>query len=146
MSSAGGQTISRQRVTKKQEQAQRIRNAIQQLQDMIQPGDTISTVLKSRAKSGMYRHIAVIVKDRNISGLVSSAVDSRWHDDDSVGMSGCGMDIGFAVVYALSDALFPQGFVCVGNRCPSNDHSNGDRDYTPHHHISGGYALRQRWL
>lgn len=50
--------------------------------------------------------------------------------------------------------------------CPSNDHSNGDRDYTPHYdgtprtsaevgkdlkpykhyHQDGGYALRQRWL
>lgn len=31
-------------------------------------------------------------------------------------------------------------------RCPSNDHSNGDRDYTQHHHSSGGYALSHRWL
>ncbi len=23
---------------------------------------------------------------------------------------------------------------------------NGDRDYTPHHHNSGGYALIHRWL
>jgi hypothetical protein len=34
----------------------------------------------------------------------------------------------------------------VGLRCPSNDHSNGDRDYSPHHHGSGGYAVSHRWL
>jgi hypothetical protein len=82
------------------------------------------------------------------------------------------MDMGFHLVYTLSYALYPQGFGCVGERCPSNDHSNGDRDYTPHGcydengaledrepgpgelrdgcrrhwHRDGGYALTQRWL
>lgn len=37
-------------------------------------------------------------------------------------------------------------FECIGHGCPSNDHCNGDRDYTPHHHNSGGYALKHRWL
>lgn len=79
-------------LTKKQEQAQRVRNAIQQLQDMIKPGDTVLTVLKSRSSSGMYRHIAVVFKDRNISGLVATADERKWHDDDSVGASGCGSE------------------------------------------------------
>ena len=82
------------------------------------------------------------------------------------------MDMGFHLVYSLSYALWPDGFGCVGAGCPSNDHSNGDRDYTPHGptdangdpedrdpgpgeardglvrhwHRDGGYALRQRWL
>jgi len=43
-------------------------------------------------------------------------------------------------------ALFSGGFTCPGKDCPSNDHSNGDRDYTPHMHTDPGYALRQRWL
>ena len=54
--------------------------------------------------------------------------------------------MGFAVIYELSQALFPKGFECIGEKCPSNDHSNGDRDYTPHHHNSGGYALKHRWM
>jgi hypothetical protein len=54
----------------------------------------------------------------------------------------------------LSYALYPKGFTCLGDggehrrqRCPANDHSNGDRDYSPHQHPqAGGYALRQEWL
>lgn len=65
---------------------------------------------------------------------------------DATRNAGCGMDVGFSLVYNLGWVLFPNGFECVGERCPSNDHSNGDRDYSPHHHSDGGYALRQRWL
>jgi hypothetical protein len=61
-------------------------------------------------------------------------------------MGGCGMDMGFAAVYGLSYALFGKGFECTGPNCPANDHSNGDRDYTPHMHSDGGYALKHRWL
>jgi hypothetical protein len=46
------------------------------------------------------------------------------------------------VVYELAAALFPGGFRCTGEQCPSNEHTNGDRDYSPHHHQSGGYAFR----
>lgn len=76
------------------------------------------------------------------------------------------MDMGFWAVYQLSYGLFKGGFGCIGEGCPSNDHSNGDRDYTPHMseadrmgadgelcnchkdhmHNDGGYALKQRWL
>lgn len=45
------------------------------------------------------------------------------------------------------------GFECIGQNedrsksCPSNDHVNGDRNYSPDHiHSDGGYALRHRWL
>jgi hypothetical protein len=53
------------------------------------------------------------------------------------------MDMGFHVVYNLSSALYRGGFGCIGDkpvRCPSNDHSNGDRDYTPHMHVVSGPA------
>ena len=52
--------------------------------------------------------------------------------------------------------LFPDGMLCLGDggdnrstRCPANDHSNGDRDYTVGHQHSkgsGAYALRHRWI
>lgn len=61
-------------------------------------------------------------------------------------MGGVGMDMGFALVHELSYSLWPNGFECTGQRCPSSDHANGDRNYEPHHHASGGYALRQEWL
>lgn len=40
--------------------------------------------------------------------------------------------MGFHVVYGLARTLWPDGYGCIGEHCPSNDHSNGDRDYTPH--------------
>lgn len=44
-------------------------------------------------------------------------------------MNGCGMDMGFHLVYSLSRVLFSPkqgGFEClgIGHYCPSNDHSN----------------------
>ena len=76
-------------------------------------------------------------------------------------MGGCGMDMGFALVYNLSSALYPNGFPCTGStgytktyrkakqpRCTSNHHSNGDSVYQKGklHEGGGGYALNQTWL
>lgn len=133
------------RLTKKQEKAQVCRDAIEHLQKVLKPGDTVKTVLKKCSSSGMSRRIALVFQDENISGWVAQATDRTWADDGSVKIGGCGMDMGFALVYELSAVLFPL-FECIGEQCPSNDHSNGDRDYTPHLHSDGGYALRQRWL
>ena len=67
---------------------------------------------------------------------------------DGLKVSGAGMDMGFWLVYTLSRALWPDGYACIGEGCPANDHSNGLREYTAgkHQHSDGGYALRQRWL
>ena len=95
-----------------------------------------------------------------VARLLGWSFDRR---NDGVKVNGCGMDMGFHLVYSLSYVLFPQGVGCIGAGCLSNDHSNGDRDYTPHGngmtphlrevivgadhwHRDGGYALRQRWL
>ena len=65
-------------------------------------------------------------------------------------VSGCGMDMGFHVVYSLSRSLWPNGFRCSGEkrRCGSNDHSNSPypkRDGRTKH-SDGGYALDHQWL
>jgi hypothetical protein len=51
--------------------------------------------------------------------------------------------MGFAAVYELSSMLYPNGFNCLGNRCPANDHFNR---VDVKHHRDGGYALRHEWL
>jgi hypothetical protein len=82
-----------------------------------------------------------------ISRLVGKAIGERFNDKrECLSVSGCGMDMGFHVVYSLSRTLFKDNFECIGKSCPSNDHSNGDRDYTPHQHSDGGYALRHKWV
>lgn len=140
--------------------------AIEKLHEILKPGDTVHTVVTHVARSGMSRSIrAIVVKDNepiDISWLVARLGIGRMdRDNGGVRMTGAGMDMGFALVYDLSYHLFPGGFGCIGERCPSNDHSNGDRDYTPHMngapntftpgyvghwHRDGGYALRHRWL
>lgn len=90
----------------------------------------------------------------------------KYVQDAGLAVSGCGMDMGFHVVSTLSAILFPDGFGCIGRPegdavmnangervwCPSNDHTNGDRDYRlyrqgrRHWHSSGDYALVHRWL
>lgn len=127
---------------------------------MIKPGDTVYTILRSRSRSGMSRQIGVVVPTKNgndffhpnyaTATLIGAKVNKNG---DGVTVSGCGMDMGFHIVYNLGRALFPDGFGCVGDgssehecsegaaceehrsrapSCPANDHSNGDRDYTPH--------------
>ena len=123
--------------------------AIERLREWLSPGDTVYTNVIHVSRSGMSRNIKVYTFQNNeplyLSYNVAQALG--WgKPDDFVKVGGCGMDMGFHLVYELSATLFPDGFDCSGQRCSSNDHSNGDRDYTPHHHRDGGYALRQRWL
>lgn len=125
--------------------------AIARLREWLKPGDTVHTILRHVSRSGMSRAISLVaiapdggIKDLDASVAIALNMPRSKHDGLTVG--GCGMDMGFSVVYNLSSALFRDGFECVGERCPSNDHNNGDRDHTPHHHSSGGYALRHSWL
>ena len=129
--------------------------AIGQLREMLKPGDTVYCTLRNVSRSGMSRQIDFYanpydsVTGRNefrcISGLVADALDYPTTERGALKVGGCGMDMGFAVVYNLSRALYPDGFKCIGTkkRCPSNDHSNREHNK---HHKDGGYALRHSWM
>lgn len=127
------------------------------LREILKPGDTVHTILRNVSRSGMNRRISCVTSDmRDITFHVARALDeptknrAGYVQDAGISQSGCGMDMGFNLIYNLASVLFPDGYMCIGrdenHRCPSNDHSNGDRDYTPHMHRSGGYALNQRWV
>jgi hypothetical protein len=131
--------------------------AIDRLKVWIKPGDTVHTQVRHVSRSGMQRVIQVVKidckpdsKEPDILYLgynVADALDMRYdREREGVKIGGCGMDMGFAIVYDLSRVLFADGFDCIGEGCPANDHNNGDRDYTPHRHSDPGYALKQRWL
>lgn len=151
--------------------------AIARLHELVKPGDTLYTVLCQVARSGMSRRIDVYKIDGStpfwLSALAAKSIGMPFdYDKQGVRMQGCGTDMGFELVYNTSQALFPKGFGCIGQGCPSSDHSTVDRDYTPHGprdeqsnpedrepgpgeakdglvrhwHTDGGYALRQRWL
>lgn len=129
----------------------------------VRPGDTIYTILRHRSRSGMMRRISPVFIDREGNTFHFDHAAAvllglpKTGGGDGIKMNGCGMDMGFHLVYELSHALFPKGAGCIGEGCPSNDHSNGDRDFTPHKveglkpyadhwHRDGGYMLRHRWL
>ena len=126
--------------------------AVERLRGWLKPGDTVFTILRHVSRSGMTRHIGVVMLregvDLHPNYAIAAVCDYRLNKNgDGLVVGGCGMDMGFALVYDLSRVLFPDGFDCTGEGCPSNDHSNGDRDYSPHRHTGdGGYALKQRWL
>ena len=159
--------------------------ALARLHDWIKPGDTVYTILRHRSRSGMSREIGVVLLmepllvdpqhggrapvDIHPNHAVATVLGERLGKRDGVVVGGGGMDMGFHLVYSLSSTLYPDGFGCIGERCTSNDHSNGDRSYIPHAcslngphtdtikhgedsrhtchwHRDGGYALRQRWL
>ena len=145
-------------MTKSDREKQEAREA---LLKWLKPGDTVYTLLDHVSRSGMMRHIRVVVpytRDDGSTDFIhpnhsaARLLGVSQAAGDGLKMTGCGMDMGFQLVYLISHYLFPDGFGCVGKGCPSNDHSNGDRDHRkhskrrPHWHKSGGYALRHRWL
>jgi len=132
--------------------------AVTKLREWIKPGDTVYTILRHVSRSGMRREIGVVLlKDDHDRGnathqgiadlhpnyLVAKALGDRIGKNDGIITDGCGMDMGFHLVYNLSRTMFPDGFDCIGDHCPSNDHSNRENNA---HHSDGGYALRHRWL
>lgn len=150
--------MTKRTTTEKQE-------AIEQLREWIKPGDTIYTILETVSRSGMSRVVRVLLPLRtegetpgipakidfihpNYSVSKACGYRLKTGSRDGLVIGGCGFDAGFEVAYSIARALWPDGFSCIGEGCPSNDHSNGDRNYTPGHcvHSDGGYALRHRWL
>lgn len=130
--------------------------AIERLREILKPGDTVHTILRHVSRSGMQRSISCIILDKDgpheIDWLVRQAMGEKIdRTNGGIKVGGCGMDMGFHLVYSLSRTLFRNGFRCAGEkrRCPSNDHSN--TPYPPRKggrmkHSDGGYALNHRWL
>lgn len=132
--------------------------SITRLRELLRPGDTLTTVLRHRSSSGMYRAIDVYkfrcergtVERSWLSYHIARALSgARWDDrHEAVGVTGAGMDMGFHIVHSLGYVLWPDGYRCTGKGCPSNDHRNGPH-YKPdgrRKHASGGYALSHEWL
>lgn len=127
-------------------------DATNKLREMFPPGSTVYTILRHVSRSGMQRSISIVGKWEdgrlgNVDWLAARALGYRLdRDRGGLKVSGCGMDMGFHLVYSLSRVLWHGNFECIGQGCSSNDHSNGDRDRSPHQHSDGGYALRHCWL
>jgi hypothetical protein len=114
------------------------------LRKWLKPGDTVYTILESRAASGMSRWIRVLIPYVNETGeigfihpnyAVSIVLNLRRDGNhEGVMMQGCGMDMGYEIVYRLGKALWPEG----------TPEPHGSRNGSPD--SDGGYALKHRWL
>lgn len=145
--------------------------AIAQLREWLKPGDTVYTILRNVSRSGMSREIGVaIMRDGSMlhpNYSVSKALDYRTGKRDGIIMGGCGMDMGFALVYNLGRTLWPEGFGVESTKEARKGHTvrplspeaakkfqedphgykfrgrNGD---TSGWDTDGGYALKHEWL
>lgn len=97
---------------------------------MLKHGDTVYTVLRHVSASGMSRRIDLYTMRDNrpqyLSGYASALIGWKLHDKGGIVVGGCGMDMGFHLVYTLSAILF-------------KDNPLKDRGYS-------GYELRHEWL
>lgn len=105
--------------------------ACAELRETLKPGTTVYTVLRHVSRSGMSRNIDVYVMEgnepRRITWSVAKAADLTYdRKAEAIKIGGCGIDMGFHIVYNLSRSLYSNGtpFKCIGTDCPSNDHSN----------------------
>ena len=113
--------------------------AIRQLKENIRPNDTLYTQLEHVTKSGMTRFIKVRqIKDDypfDWTYIAAKALDWKYSDRYyAIKVGGCGMDMGFHLIYSLGQVLWPDGTPEPHGR------RNGEPD------SCGGYAIKQRWL
>tara|TARA_Y100001938_G_C7761811_1_gene268944 strand:- start:52 stop:360 length:309 start_codon:yes stop_codon:yes gene_type:complete len=87
-----------------------------QLKKLFPKGSTAFTLVTKVAPSGMSRHILVTGSGRkghvqNVSWYIAEFLDYKYKPDTrSVFVGGCGMDMGFHLVYTLSSVLYDDGY------------------------------------
>ena len=88
--------------------------ARERLKQWLRPGNTVFTILRHVSQSGMMRHISLYVIKRNspiyLDYSVSQLLECPMAKSEGLKRSGCGMDMGFDLVYSLSYALFGDGY------------------------------------
>ena len=118
------------------------KEAIAKLKKQLKPGDMVYTILRHVSRSGMSREISLVLKKKDcifdISFYVAKALDNPInHDSGGVKIGGCGMDMGFALVYDLGRVMYPKGF-----KTKPGYWRNEPLEFE----TDGGYAFKQNWL
>lgn len=118
---------------------------IKSLKKMLKASNsTIYCVLNHVSSSGMTRHIQFLVANKSriiditwyLSGLLGYSINDK---NGGLIVGGCGMDMGFHVVYSVGRALHPKGFKFPKSRYGRNGDTSGfERD--------GGYRYESKWL
>lgn len=125
--------------------------AMRTLKETLKPGDTVFTILRHVSRSGMMRHISLKLlrgdTPQDLTWLAARVLgDTMAPNNGGLKVGGCGMDMGFHIVFNLSRVVFRDGFKCVGDNCPANDHFNREKVRKGQLHSDPGYALKQRWM
>lgn len=150
--------------------------AIAKLRETLKPGDTLHMVLRGVSRSGMNRKIDVYkltcddgqVSKQWLSARICKALGYTFDTkSESISVSGCGMDMGFEIVYNLGRVLFPNGFAIPCRACGRVPTKTTDADENQparapqcsrgHEFYSrngdttgwdndGGYAMKPKWL
>lgn len=112
--------------------------AIERLHEYLKPGSVVTTVTRHTSRSGMQREISMAVCHEgtivNLDYWVAHALGYKLGKHDGIVVGGCGMDMGFHLVYNLGRALWRDG----------TPQPHGKRNGQPD--SDGGYALKHRWL
>ena len=145
-------------------QSLEVEEAKKTLREILPPGSTVLCILRSVSRSGMSREISFLTEThRDVTGLFGIVGEYRRGNRDGLKVTGCGMDMGFAVVYDVSRRLYPDGFGVKGEgplgheiRPDTKEHAaqavakgvkfygrNGDASGWDN---DGGYALESRWI
>lgn len=130
-------------MSKSQEKQQEKQEAIARLRELVKPGDAVYTILRHVSRSGMRRVIDVVVLTKDgplsVGYLFARALGARFdRDRGGVVVGGCGMDMGFHLVYEGSYRIFDED-PRLGAWQTEQDNRRG----LP---TDAGYALKQRWL
>jgi|TARA_R100000479_G_C6285764_1_gene164661 hypothetical protein len=84
------------------------------LKEWFPVGSVAHTTVVHVARSGMSRHIKVFAIEGerilNVSGYVAEYLDLRFTKKNAVFVGGCGMDMGFHLIYTLSSKLYDDGY------------------------------------
>lgn len=89
-------------------------DAIKMLKNVLCEGTRVYTIIRGVAPSGLSRSMDVfVIRDNRpyrITSYVCDALQGSWDSKRCcLRVNGCGMDMGFAVVYELSMVLFNNG-------------------------------------
>ena len=121
--------------------------ALADLRKRVKPGDTIFCVLRHVSRSGMMRVISFYEQRtdkelRMIDYSMGILLDhTRVPRGDGLRVGGCGMDMGFHMVYNLGRTLFPKGGSLKHSPRRLQEERSGRTKET-----DGGYLLKYRWL
>jgi hypothetical protein len=107
-----------------------------ELRRILKPGGIVYTILRHVSRSGMHRRISLQTADhQQLDWLIDRAGWGRTSKrGEGLVADGCGMDMGFHLVYNLGACIWPEG----------TPEPHGTRNGEPD--TAGGYALKHRWI